>query len=587
MNSKHPKTSIWIRLIAAGTCLAFFAGCAQIATVSEKRPAPLQPSSEADRVATQTIDSGLAEEQKQPLVALGAFVAAAQDALRQLDRNPANAEARRDYNFAVARIFTVVRDAKLDPWTHPMRVGANGEYTLTWNRDPRPEWNLALYGLVPADQLDFKGTYVKDHVKKDGIGAPLVAERTLTAQQASALFCAPHIFYSVTATAQFEGSRCIISIYDPLATETVRVDGHTYPLAANFTAAYALQLALEKPQKLGLARMLRPQEYAATARIIRFEPYNPNKTVVLFIHGLMDTPVTWVPMLNDLRGDVDFRRNYQIWFYSYPSGYPYPYSAAILRQELDAIEKKFPLRKPMVVIGHSMGGCITRTLITDTGTKLWTEAFGHSPAETQMPADTKRLLEQAIIFKHRGEIGRAIFMSAPHRGSDLASNWIGRIGSMLVKAPTTLLKVNQALGASLTADPAALQLKRLPNSIDTMAPNNRFVMGINTVPITKGIPYHSIIGDRGRGDTPNSSDGVVPYWSSHLDGAKSERIVPCGHGSPLNPQAIVEVHRILQLNTKSHRTQPQQPSAQDTHHRAGVAVDGDASSGAAVSKTDL
>ena len=587
MNPKHSKTSSYIRVITAGTCLAFFAGCAQIATVSEKRPAPLPPSSGANQVVTQTIDSALAEEKQQPIVALGAFVAAARDALRQLDRNPENAEARRDYNFAVARIFTVVRDAKLDPWTNPMRVGVNGEYTLTWKRDPRPEWNLALYDLVPADQLNFKGTYVKDHVKKDGIGAPLVAERTLTAQQASALFCAPNIFYSVTATAQFEGSRCVITINDPLATETVRVDGHTYQLAANFTAAYALQLAREKPQKLGLARLLRPQEYAATARIIRFEPYNPNKTVVLFIHGLMDTPVTWVPMLNDLRGDVDFRRNYQIWFYSYPSGYPYPYSAAILRQELDAIEKKYPLRKPMVVIGHSMGGCITRTLITDTGTKLWTEAFGHSPAETQMPADTKRLLEQAIIFKHRGEIGRVIFMSAPHRGSDLASNWIGRIGSMLVKAPTTLLKVNQALRTSLTADPAALQLKRLPNSIDTMAPNNRFVMGINTVPITKGIPYHSIIGDRGRGDTPNSSDGVVPYWSSHLDGAKSERIVPCGHGSPLNPQAITEVHRILQLNTKSHRTQPQQPSAQDTHHRAGVAVDGDALSGAAVSKTDL
>src|SRR5437870_5290816 len=291
MNPKHPKTSIWIRLIAAETCLAFFAGCAQIAVVSEKRPAALPAASGAARVATQTIDSGLAE-QKQPIVALGSFLAAARDSLRQLDRNPANAEARRNYNFAVARIFTAIRDGKLDPWTHPMRVGANGEYTLTWNRDPRPEWNLALYGLVPADQLDFKGTYVKDHVKKDGIGAPLVAERTLTAQQASALFCAPHIFYSVTATAQFEGSRCIISINDPLATETVRVDGHTYPLAANFTAAYALQLAREKPQKLGLARLLRPQEYAATARIIRFEPYNPNKTVVLFIHGLMDTPVT-------------------------------------------------------------------------------------------------------------------------------------------------------------------------------------------------------------------------------------------------------------------------------------------------------
>src|SRR6266446_873520 len=181
--------------LATSVLALVMAGCAQIAVVSEKRPAALPPGSGADRVATQTINHALVEERKQPIIALGAFVAAARDSLRQLDRNPANTEARRDYNFAVARIFTVVRDAKLDPWTHPLRVGANGEYTLTWNRDPRPEWNLALYGLVPADQLDFKGTYVKDHVKKDGIGAPLVAERTLTAQQASALFCAPHIFY--------------------------------------------------------------------------------------------------------------------------------------------------------------------------------------------------------------------------------------------------------------------------------------------------------------------------------------------------------------------------------------------------------
>ena len=551
MNPKRSKISIRTRLIVAVTCLAFFAGCAQIAVVSEKRPAPLPPGSDADRVATQTIDRALVEEKKQPIVALGGFVGAARDSLRQLDRNPANAEARRDYNFAVARIFTVVRDAKLDPWTQPMRVGANGEFTLTWKRDPRPEWDPALYELIPADELDFKGTYVKDHVTKEGIGAPLVAKRELTAQQASAFFCPPYIYYSVTATAQFEGSRCVISVNDPLAAESVRVDGHTYPLAANFTASYALLLAREKPQKLGFARLLRPQQYAATARVARLEPYNPNKTVVLVIHGLMDTPVTWVPMVNDLRGDVDFRRNYQVWFYSYPSGYPYPYSAVILRQELDAIEKKFPLRKPMVVIGHSMGGCITRTLITDTGTKLWMDAFGRPPAKTEMPAASKHLLEEAIIFKHRGEIGRVVFMSTPHRGANLASNWIGRIGSMLVRTPTKLLTIGRTLRESLTTDPAALQLKSVPNSVDTMAPNNRFVMGINTIPITPGIPYHSIIGDRGRGDSPNSSDGVVPYWSSHLDGARSEFIAPCDHGSPKNPQAIAEVHRILKLNAQS------------------------------------
>src|SRR5438046_8645667 len=113
MNPKHPKTSIWIRLVATGTCLAFFAGCAQIATVSEKRPAALPPGSGANQVATKTIDRALVEEKKQPTVALGAFIAAARDSLHQLDRNPANTETRRDYNIAVARIFSVVRHAKL------------------------------------------------------------------------------------------------------------------------------------------------------------------------------------------------------------------------------------------------------------------------------------------------------------------------------------------------------------------------------------------------------------------------------------------------------------------------------------------
>lgn len=539
------------QLIVASVIALAFAGCAQVAVVSEQRPAPLPPGPGAEQIATQTIDRGLVDTKTQPVVALGEFAAAAHDSLQQLDRNPKDAEARRNYNFAIARIFSVVRDAKLDPWTHPMHIGTKGEFTLTWKRDPRPDWNPALYELIPVDELKITGTEVKDRVSKEGIGAPLVAKRQLTAQQASEAFAPRWIFYGVTATAQFEGSRCVISIEDPLATETVRVGTHTYPLAADFTASIALMLVQEKPGKLGLARLLNPQEYAATNRVFRFQPYDPKKEVVLFVHGLMSTPATWVPLMSALRGDPEIRRNYQFWFYSYPSGYPYPYSALILRQELDAIEKKYPLRKKMVVVGHSMGGCITRTLITDTGNKLWLQAFGKPPDQVEMPAESKRLLEEALIFEHRPEIGRVIFMSTPHRGSDLASDWIGRFGARLVKAPSQLLSVGQVVREDTTPDPAALQLKRFPNSVDTLSPNNRFVMAINQIPITPGIPYSSIVGDRGRGDTPKSSDGVVAYWSSHLDGAKSEFIAPCDHGSPENPQAIAEVDRILKLNIKS------------------------------------
>jgi pimeloyl-ACP methyl ester carboxylesterase len=549
---------IYRHIITSLVALAM-TGCAQIAVVSEKHPGSLPPGSDRNQLAAQEIERGLDEQDHHPITALGDYVAAVQHSLRDLHRNPGDTKARRTYNFAIARIFGVIREEKLDPWTHPLNVGSKGEFTLSWKGDPRPDWNLALYELIPADELAIKGTYVQERVTREGIGAPLVAKRVLTDEQATKLFIAPRIYYGITAIAQFEASRCVISVHDPSNVDSIRLDRHSYPLAADFTASYALLLAREKPQKLGLVRLLQPEKYTSTFRLARMEPYDPNKTVLLVIHGLMDTPVTWVPMLNQMYEDPVIRHNYQFWFYSYPSGYPYPYSALILRRNLDGMEKAFHLRKKIVVVGHSMGGCIARTLLTDTGDKLWLAAFGKPPNETDLPSDTKNLLEQAIIFKHRPEIGRVIFMSTPHRGADLATNWVGRIGSALIRTPSNLITLGQAAINALPPDPAALQLNRVPNSVDTLAPNNRFVVAINKLPITPAVPYHTIAGDRGRGDTPKSSDGVVAYWSSHLDGAKSEFIAPCDHSSPLNPQAIAEVERILKLNVKQTPAAPARP----------------------------
>jgi hypothetical protein len=120
---------------------------------------------------------------------------------------------------------------------------------------------------------------------------------------------------------------------------------------------------------------------------------------------------------------------------------------------------------------------------------------------------------------------------------------------MLVKPPVFLASIPMSTVAAVTrSNPAAMQLSRMPNSIDTLAPNNRFVLEINKFPITPGIPFHTIEGDRGRGDAPNSSDGVVPYWSSHLEGAQSELVVPSKHSAHRNLQAIAEVRRILRLH---------------------------------------
>ena len=69
----------------------------------------------------------------------------------------------------------------------------------------------------------------------------------------------------------------------------------------------------------------------------------------------------------------------------------------------------------------------------------------------------------------------------------------------------------------------------------------------------------SVIGDEVT--RPTAPTGVVPYWSSHLDGAQSEVIVPGPHGSCALPQTIDELDRILKLHLGKSATKRQQQTA--------------------------
>src|ERR1700746_113601 len=381
----------------------------------------------------QPLAKAMREAHATPLGALADCLTALQAAPREVERDPTHANAVRDYNFGIARIFQIVHDAKLDPWTAPLTIHSPaGDFTLTHKPDSRPEWNPALYEFTPADEFDVGGKYVTERTMRFGIGAPIVAvEREPKNRRAD--FAPSRIFYSVTVVAHFEGRRCVFSFEDPLARETVAFNGRMVPLAADFTVPLAVMLQESDPKKHELSRLLNPEKYAHTAAIERLQPYDPHKTVVLVIHGLKDSQATWTPMINKLRGDPVIRKHYQFWFYSYPTGYPYPYSAAILRQELDAVEKRFPKMKRMVLIGHSMGGCISRLLLTDSGDKLCMKVFGRPFDEVPLSPHVREYFREELFFRHRPEIGRVIFIASPLRGSNLAKGLLGSLAAMIVR----------------------------------------------------------------------------------------------------------------------------------------------------------
>jgi pimeloyl-ACP methyl ester carboxylesterase len=499
--------------------------------------------------AEQSLTRALHQEHSEPLVALGDCVDSLYSATEELKRNPNNTTAIRDYNFAVSRIFQIVKDEKIDIFSKPVTVSTtHGEFVLMDKPDPRPEWNPARYDFTPADEFDVNGKYVTERTTRPGIGAAIVAVEREPEKNPRERFAPSRIFYSITVVAHFEGRRCVLSGYDPLAKETVEFNGRTMPLAADFTVPLAVMLQETDPAKHELWRVLNPEKYAGTAAIERLQPFDPNKTVVLVIHGLKDSNATWTPMINKLRGDPVIRKHYQFWFYSYPTGYPYPYMASILRQELDDVEKHYPHLKPMVVIGHSMGGCISRLLLTDSGDKICNEIFGRPFDEVPLSPQVREYFRQELFFKHRPEIGRVIFIAAPLKGSKMATGLISSLANMIIREPTISSQASEEMLRHTSIQDPELRPMRRANSVDSLSPKSRFVYAVNTIPMTPGVPYNTIIGDRGRGDSPNSSDGVVPYWSSHLKGAESEDIVPSDHSAHQNPRAIAEVLRILKTH---------------------------------------
>lgn len=535
-----------LRLVLLGLVLAT-AACKTYSTVSTKRL-----TYEAATPAGEIIAAALQRPARDPAVQLGAYLDAAARAGEVLRATPGDRQARTDYNFAVSRVMEVVHNAGMEPWKTPVRCpGAGGEWTFSYQPADRPERDPALFRILPADRYEFKGRLISERTVKEGLGAPLVVTSKGGAPVAFDSFAqSKNFYYGMTVVLDFRGRRCVASVLDPLASETVVFNGHRHPLAADFTAPLALALAELNPRKMEVERMFRPEQFKGSTRLARLQPYDPAKIPVLLIHGLGDSQATWAPMVESLRGDAAMRKNYQFWFFSYPTGYPYPLMAAVLREQMDAMNARYLDHQPIVVVGHSMGGMIARTLITDSGMSLWNAYFKTPPNRTPLSQETLEIMKSALIFRHRPEIARVIFASASLRGSDMATGFLGRLGARLIGSPADLSEAGQE--ASRLARPGAdgTLITRMPNSVDALDPDNRFLITINELPTAQGIPYHSIIGDRGKGGhrsriKPVSTDGLVPYWSSHIEGAESELIVPSDHWSNQHPQAIEEVRRIL------------------------------------------
>jgi pimeloyl-ACP methyl ester carboxylesterase len=531
---KIQDTRVSIRLIAAVTYTALLASCA---TAPQTARGPEYPPT-ASLIREARSASVPVEKRAADYLEAAAMTA-------PLLGNGIGTPACEAYNVACGELTVLLRSSEAGRlWNQPLTLtGNNKTYRLRLEPGSTAVWAPNYFtSFVPSTEI--KAKLIRDPNRHQGVGGSLVGVRNLTPSEKFA----PRrgITAPVTATLDFHGPDVRLALHRPAKQLTATVEGESRPLEADFSAPISYYKPPSNLALVGLVGGFEARRYPAQIGLYFLQPYDPDRIPLVFVHGLFSTPWTWVHTINGLQADPEIRKHYQFWVFAYPTGYPILYSALRLRQELAKVDQVYPGHKPYVVVGHSMGGMLTHDQVVTLTPAMWEKGIGQMATGIFKENSKDSLVVRATTFRANPRIKRVVFICTPHRGSNMASGGLGKFAISIINLPGQLTSIMKDALSGGDLVQLTGSSKRLPNSVWGLKPSNPALPIINEAPIS--VPYHSIIGDRGRGDSPNSSDGVVAYWSSHLDGAQSECIVPGPHGSCELPQTIAELDRILRLN---------------------------------------
>lgn len=434
-------------------------------------------------------------------------------------------------------------------------------YRITFSQTGHGAYSPAYFDKI-SPAADYEVLKIAHHIRR-GVGVPLVATRENRKREPIETYFPPEVIARpLTALLKpkepHAGLQEVhIDLLCPLVHDSIVLNGRPQPLAADFSLPWAATLSkAAKLNQLRVMDMVTPVPRRAP-QLYLMEPYDPHKEPLIMIHGLLSSPLAWARLSNELWADDRIRHRYQIWHFLYNTSAPSLYSSSVLRRQLAELrllldpERDDPAMRRTTLVTHSMGGLVGKALAMEPGEAFWKATFTVTADELKLSAEDRTMLEDAFEWHADPTIHRIIFIATPHRGSEYADNVIGRLGSLLTRPPRAFQQFYQRVASSnpdaFTPEYAGLAAGKL-DSVSSLSPRQPTLRLLAELPYAHRVHVHTIIGNRGRpGPLEKSSDGFVPYSSSHLEGADSELVVPSRHRVFRNPEAITEIRRILKL----------------------------------------
>ena len=415
---------------------------------------------------------------------------------------------------------------------------------------------------------DYEVHGLTNHYHNYGLGVPLIAVRKAHENpEPDEEFYPADLSFPVTAflrvaredSAESPGKHAVLELHDPLDHGTVRLASVQVPLETDLSTplAHTLSNPSLDDNKLSTQGLLMPEKAEDVRGLYMLEPFQEDKIPVVMVHGLWSSPVTWMEMFNDLRSDPTIREHYQFWFYLYPSGQPFWFSAANMREDMAHMRAKLDPRNDhaaldqMVLVGHSMGGLVSKLQTIDSGNAFWNILSEKPFTELQADQEIREGLARTFFFDPSPSVRRVVTIGTPHRGSEFANDVTRWLGRKVIGIPGRIMQGRNQLIArnpGFFRKGAPLDVSTSIDSLDPASPLLPVLLVADQAPWVK---YHNIIGkktEKGVSDwlAGGTGDGVVPLESAQLDDVQSQIVVPADHSQVhRHPQSVLEVRRIL------------------------------------------
>ncbi len=460
-------------------------------------------------------------------------------------------------------------------------------------------------GKWPAEEFeryefvsDFKVETLHNRHVTYGLGVPLLAvRRPKSGQNEREKYYPEGLSYAVTALLRCTDidrkpgeapQHCVLEFFDPLSHNQVQLANHWAPLETDLTTplAYYLDSPQFRRRNKATEGLLNPAKSQEVRGLYMLEPYDPDRIPVVMVHGLWSSPLTWMDMFNDLRSFPQIRERYQFWFYMYPSGQPFWVSATQMRKDLAEMRDAFdpqrrdPMMNQMVLVGHSMGGLVSKMQTIDSDKDFWNIVSDKPVEELQGSEEAKAKLASALFFKPNNSIRRVVTIATPHRGSEFANDYTRWLARKVIRLPSFAINTGTQLAVSNPGFFKDTKMLTVSNAIDSLAPDSPIFPVMLRAHRAPDVKYHNVVGMIDEkslfGRISHKGDGIVEYESSHLEDAASEIIVQADHTSiQTNSQTILEVRRILMEHLQeidaddriATRPEPESPSDQPSDLR--------------------